>query len=45
MEVQIGQGPFSEHLVVVFMFSVLCQHLISYFGVGHTDLMVLVFIK
>lgn len=45
VEEEIGQRLFTEHLVEVFMFSMSCQHLISHFCVGHTDLMVLVFPK
>lgn len=44
-EDEIGQRPFTELLPDVFMFSVRRQHLISHFSVGHTDLMMLVFIK
>lgn len=45
MEAEIGQRPITERLVEVFMFSVVRQHLISRFCVGHTDLTVLVFTK
>lgn len=45
VEEEIGQRPFTELLLDVFMFSVRRQHLISHFSVGHTDMMMLVLTK
>lgn len=45
VEEEIGQRPFTELLLDVFMFSVHNQHLISHFSVGHTDWMMLMFTK